>query len=1640
MREGRKILSFLLAAAMLFGSIYLPGGIVRAEDANVASGKTVTVSSVESAMPGNTGDQVVDESSTTRWSCNAMKTSSTTETDTQTPQWLVIDLAAEKTQVTSLSIYFYKKVWAAKYQIQTADTNTADTEWVTVKSIERASGSLSDDPTDTFTDVTELKRYVRFYFEKVNVNAGGTGVSITEIEIMGTQEGILSEPEDQTTFEYSRNFADGNIEGIEALYGTAASITAADSALKIAYSTQRAGVVDKNITQQAADGIFEATVVPQQDGVRFGLIMRATDENNKLYVGTENGSGSWFWEYWKNGSNTWGTIHSSTTTLSANTEAHIKVKLVGNKVTLWVNDVQIFSDTMSGSPLLTPGYFGFDKSVSAGTFLIQDIKVTGIQADSASGVLNSIAAIQSPSVQDTKITLPEVAAGYEIAVVGSEKENIISNDGTIVSHNIGDQKVTLLVEVKSTIDEEDKARRNFDVVVPSKNSFYPDMFPEVNNPNEEPEVIPSLQEWYGYEGTFTLTDASRIVINDAANVGLQAAAENMQEDLTEISGRTLPIVSGTSGDEDDIYIESQSQDTYEVGEEGYLLVTSENGIKIYSSTYTGCLYGTITVEQILWQDDGNDNVPCGVIRDYPDYEIRGVMFDVGRIPHRLQYLKDYTKILTWYKMNEFHLHLNDDFDYNSEALATNWSSWTGVHRLESDTFPSLTDNNVYTGDKFDYFNEEYADPFYTKDEFRELEKLANSRGIDLLAELDTPSHSTAYINYANENPDNIEWLGTINTTTSSAANNRQMLALDTESSNAAERENALRARRFIEELYDDYLGGDDPVFTSDTVHVGADEYWDKSNPEAFRKYVNFLSDLMESYGKTARMWGAQLLFPGTTEISPDNIVLDVWATYEEDPIARMEEGYRVVNVPQQYLYTTPGRDHKDMVGEEYLFKYWDPTIFNQITSPRATADVGEPLLLGAKAALWGDEFREGITEADTHERMLRAVAITAEKTWGGTDEDDEYIDYQQTFDRLKEGPGTEIAKNIKSESEVVVDYDLTETKTEDKKITVTDESGNGYDAVITNGEIVTEDGKSMVKFDGTTVMTTPLTTLDYPYTVSFDVKASSGNTEDSLLFSGYDGWLQADGSDGNITIKRSFYTQSSGYEIPTDKTVNVTIVGTFQNTKIYVDGELVKMFYSTDSGHDSGKSDEYFTTFVFPLEEIGKNFHGYIGNIKAYNKAMQPDMIDAEALEVTEVNVALNANAYAERFGSSPALNSGDLKRHPAWKATDGDKTDTGSTGTSTDPNSYWLSSNNNADYLMVDLGEEKSINKVVVNWEGSNYASAFAIEISSDGETWERIKEISGNTSAVSTINLDAPKTTRYVKMQGITRNGTYYAVRELEVFQTVDKSTLKEKIAAAESVIRQDNLEESELAEAQALIRQVKISGKVLDNPFTVTEKAEAFAQNIQEKLDAYEAAGEEPEPPVVDPEPPVSLPYKDVTENDWFYDYVYDVYVKELMTGLNETTFGPAQGLVRAQFAVIVYRMEGSPEVAFDANKFPDVPAGQFYSEAVIWAAENGIVTGYTSNGHFGPNDPITREQMATMMFRYANYKKMDTSEEKDLSSFPDGGSVQAFAKDAMEWCTAKGIISGKGNEPKILDPQGSTSRAECATIISRYTDIK
>ena len=184
---------------------------------------------------------------------------------------------------------------------------------------------------------------------------------------------------------------------------------------------------------------------------------------------------------------------------------------------------------------------------------------------------------------------------------------------------------------------------------------------------------------------------------------------------------------------------------------------------------------------------------------------------------------------------------------------------------------------------------------------------------------------------------------------------------------------------------------------------------------------------------------------------------------------------------------------------------------------------------------------------------------------------------------------------------------------------------------------------------------------------------------------------------------------------------------------------------------------------------------------------------------------------------------------------------------------------------------------------------------------------------------------------------------------------------------------------------------------------------------------------------------LPYEDVAETDWFYDEVAYNYYAETMTGTDPTHFSPYATLVRAQFATILHRIEGEPVVAY-TNRFPDVPDKQFYSTAVLWAADAKVVTGYTDSGYFGTNDPITREQMVVMMYRYADYKNYDISKTADLSSFSDAEQVSEFAETAMKWAVENGIIEGKENTDNSyrLDPQGSTSRAECAIIIQRFME--
>ena len=134
--------------------------------------------------------------------------------------------------------------------------------------------------------------------------------------------------------------------------------------------------------------------------------------------------------------------------------------------------------------------------------------------------------------------------------------------------------------------------------------------------------------------------------------------------------------------------------------------------------------------------------------------------------------------------------------------------------------------------------------------------------------------------------------------------------------------------------------------------------------------------------------------------------------------------------------------------------------------------------------------------------------------------------------------------------------------------------------------------------------------------------------------------------------------------------------------------------------------------------------------------------------------------------------------------------------------------------------------------------------------------------------------------------------------------------------------------------------------------------------------------------------------------------------------------------------MYRIEGKPTVAY-THRFKDIAKGIWYTDAAIWAANAGVITGY-ENGLFGPADNITREQMAVILYRYAGYKGYDNSQRKNISAYSDAWKVSGFSKEAMQWAVAVGIISGK-SDGKILEPQGSASRAECGTMIMRFRNV-
>ena len=1365
--KRKKVIAILLAAALSAGNLSGLGMLSVAaentqteqavekenEQTNIALNRTARASNSLGASaehPARTPELAFDgKGDNTTDNINSRWQSSDVQEFRE--EWLEVDLG-NSAKISKVTVKFFAKLYG-NFVIETSDSQAEDAKWTEIKSVEMPSGNDANIIKEV--DVTkdgepvEVSRYLRLRFTSGNTQAASRGIGVYEFEVYGD----LSEP-DKPEKPENPDAVTGNIaKGKRA--------TASGVEVGMESCTPNLAVDGDKETRWSAPQMKTGTDANQKQNMQW---LELNLGNNVTDITSIDIS------FFKLVFSTDYTIK----TRASETDNWREVAHITHEPSAEQNKVDSIKTVKELDKYVRFEFNKVNTQAGGNSVSVREIEINGTQVpipyepESAKEVLDTVKGLDTITTDMTEVPLPQVPEGYEIQVIGSEYPQVITDDGKISEYNMYDYKsMEIMLQVANKEDETDVAKKAFQVAVPKKTQKHSDLFPEVQKQNAEPKVIPSIQEWYGYDGEFKLTKDSRIIVKDGANLGADKIAKQFQEDMKEITGMELAIVSGQESDADDILIESEVEDTYTLGDEGYLLQADDDGIHIIGNGYNGCLYGAMTLEQVFYTQKDEFKFPKGIARDFSKYAVRGVMIDIARTPYRMDALEDIVKALAFYKINEVQFHLNDNRHVPGNADRDKYEHWEnveGMFRLESDTFPSLKT----TEKKNDYYNEVFGgSPQYTKEEYKNLQNLAMDYGINPISEIDAPGHSLLFTKYVRNHLDEAqkavpEIKGNIN-----ADKDWELLAMTGEKKDSA--------FAFMDALFDEYLEED--VFLGDTVNIGADEYWNINDQErpGVQEYIRKMADNVKDHDKKVRMWGSTSQFFKNQDQAKayNDIEIDFWSNSWENAANRIEQGYKVVNVDSFHLYGNPGRDKRDVVNVEHVFNNWDPTV---MTGSKVSKS--EPNLLGAKTALWADIADMGVTERDNFERIMRQAAVLSEKTWGGTDETQTFEEYSFKYGRLQQGPGVSLGADVDSETGLVLDYDFANVK--DGK--VYDASGNGYNGNISDAKIKEEAGTAWLQLNGDTEVQTELRSMDYPYTVQFELRlAKEGNGDgETYIFDGRDGRLSINDK-GNLQINRSYFTQDFGYQIPTDKPVQMTIVGTQQVTKLYIDGKLEKTLLRTTNSETD--YEHLLSTFVFPLSSIGKGIEGELANLKVYNKALSPEKIKevSEKKEVTEVNVSQGTAAAGTAQRKGDGNQDVDWKKlRVGWKAIDGDGNALdGKHGTDVSEKDSYFEGAYADSAFAVDMLEEQDISKLVLQWDRA--PKSFKIQISEDGSVWKDLQTVDGE--SVNTITFAETIHTRYIKMQGVSLNGSNtFKLREFEAYEAVDKTALKEQVKAAE------------------------------------------------------------------------------------------------------------------------------------------------------------------------------------------------------------------------------------------------------------------
>ena len=472
--------------------------------------------------------------------------------------------------------------------------------------------------------------------------------------------------------------------------------------------------------------------------------------------------------------------------------------------------------------------------------------------------------------------------------------------------------------------------------------------------NPKPFVIPELKQWTGKDGNFIPGKDARIVCT-SQNPELLRIAKMFADDYRQMFGQTLSVVQGKAASGD--FVLALSTDK-KLGEEGYAIKITDR-VAASAPTTTGLYWSTRTLLQLAEQNQER-SLPQGVIRDYPDYPLRGFMIDCGRKFIPMSYLQDLVKIMAYYKMNTLQVHLNDNGF--KQYFEHNWDKTYAAFRLESDTYPGLA----------------ARDGSYSKKEFIDFQKQAASNFVEIIPEIDVPAHSLALTHYKPE-------IG---------SKEYAMDHLDLFKPQTYE---------FVDALFKEYLEGDNPVFVGKRVHIGTDEYSNakKDVIEKFRAFTDHYIRFVEGFGKQAVVWGALSHAKGDTPVKSENVIMNAWYNGYADPATMIKDGYKLICIPDGMVYIVPVAGYyQDYLNEPYLYKEWTPAHIG-----KSVFEEKHPSILGGMFAIWNDHAGNGISVKDIHHRIFSPLQTLSVKMWTGAQTGIPYETFNEKRALLSEAPG-----------------------------------------------------------------------------------------------------------------------------------------------------------------------------------------------------------------------------------------------------------------------------------------------------------------------------------------------------------------------------------------------------------------------------------------------------------------------------------------------------------------------------------------------------------------------------------------------------------------------------------------------------------